>query len=205
MRLVSISIGSLVVVILAFLLSSCGEQSTGVPASVPTPQATPTISVAPPTNDTRTTPAEPIVTPTVTASVNGSKPVLTPTAGSPSSTASHGGPVQDYVSLIDNLRKQGATVNPVGDVTQPFFSVKGQIISVNGEEVQTFEYADAATAKAEATKISPDGSSIGTSMVSWKANPHFFQKERLIVLYVGTNPGVIQLLITALGPQVAGR
>ncbi len=36
-----------------------------------------------------------------------------------------GGPVTDYVSLIDNLRAAGATVEPAGDISQPFFSVKG--------------------------------------------------------------------------------
>ncbi len=75
-------------------------------------------------------------------------------------------PVTDYDSLIDNLRNTEATVNPVGDITQPFFSVKGLVINVNGEDVQVFEYATADAAASEAETISPDGSSIGTSMVN---------------------------------------
>lgn len=190
------------------------SQSIAIPATYDTR----TVRIAP----TATATTAPALTPAATA------PTLTPAAATPvftttgtnpqtnrasvkeaaSSTtqaASRGGPVQDYVSLIDNLRKLGATVNPVGDITQPFFSARGQVIKVNGEEVQIFEYSDEAAAKAEATKISPDGSAIGTSMTSWMSDPHFFQKERLIGLYVGTNPGVTQLLTTALGPQVAGR
>ena len=38
---------------------------------------------------------------------------------------SPGRPVTDYVSLTDNLRKAGATVEPAGEVTQPFFSASG--------------------------------------------------------------------------------
>jgi hypothetical protein len=118
---------------------------------------------------------------------------------------SHGGPVSDYVSLIDNLRAANATVNPAGEVSQPFFSVKGQVIEVNGEDVQVFEYIDKAAAEAEARLVSPDGSSIGTSMVSWIAPPHFYQAGRIIVLYVGESGSVMDALKSVLSPQFAGR
>src|SRR6266581_9373033 len=45
--------------------------------------------------------------------------------GSSTPPISHGGPVQDYVSLINHLRGVGATIVPTGSVTQPFFSVPG--------------------------------------------------------------------------------
>ena len=118
---------------------------------------------------------------------------------------SHGGPVTDYVSLIDNLRATGANVEPSGKISQPFFFVEGQVISINGVEVQVFEYADIAVADAEANLVSHDGSSIGTSMVNWVATPHFYKTGKLIVLYVGDNMTVISTLETVLGPQFAGR
>ncbi len=119
---------------------------------------------------------------------------------------SHGGPTSDYVSLVDNLRAAGATVEPAGEViNQPFFSVTGSIITVNGGDVQVFEYADAATAEAEAALVSPDGSSVGTSMVGWVASPHFYRVEKLIVLYVGDGEAVTAVLESVLGQQFAGR
>ncbi len=135
------------------------------------------------------------------------KPTPPPTAP-PAPTppiVSHGGPVTDYVSLFDNLRAAGATVEPAGEILQPFFSVEGNAITVDGENVQVFEYADAPTADAEAGLVSPDGSSIGTSMVSWVATPHFYKTGKLIVLYVGDNTDVISILGDLLGPQFAGR
>jgi hypothetical protein len=117
---------------------------------------------------------------------------------------SHGDPVSDYVSLIDNLRAADATVNPAGEVSQPFFSVKGQVIKVNGEDVQVFEYIDKAAAEAEAKLVSPDGSSIGTSMVSWIAPPHFYRAGRIIVLYVGESGSVLDALESVLDSQFAG-
>jgi len=127
----------------------------------------------------------------------------TPTPTPP--VTSHGGPVIDYVSLVDNLRATGATVNLVGEVEQPFFSVKGFVIKVNDDDVQAFEYSDANAAENEAKSISPDGSSVGTSMPFWVAPPHFYKVEKLIVLYVGENEDTLGILDSVLGPQFAGR
>jgi len=118
---------------------------------------------------------------------------------------SHGELVTDYLTLIDNLRTAGATVEPTGEVTQPFFSVTGNIIVVNGDDVQAFEYADVAAAEAEAALVSSDGSAVGTSMIGWVATPHFYKAGRLIVLYVGDSEAVTDVLESVLGQQFAGR
>lgn len=125
--------------------------------------------------------------------------------GNPDAITSHGGEARDYVSLIDNLRQVGMTVEPAGEIDQPFFSVQAYVIKVYGEDVQVFEFEDAETASSEAKLVSPDGSSIGTSMVSWMAAPHFYQIERLIVLYVGEEEAVLQALETVLGSPFVGQ
>jgi hypothetical protein len=125
--------------------------------------------------------------------------------GSSTPPTSHGGPVQDYVSLIDHLRAASVTVVPTGTVAQPSFSVTGQIITVNGEQVQVYEYANDDGANTDAARISPDGGTIGNSMVDWIAPPHFYKVGQLIVLYVGTSKTVINILETTLGTQFAGR
>jgi len=119
-------------------------------------------------------------------------------------TVSHGGPAVDYVSLIDNLRAN-ASVNPEGEIEQPFFSVTGFSIQVNGTSVQVFEYTTAENAVADASLVSIDGSRIGTSMPLWVGDPHFYFKEKIIVLYVGDDPAIEELLESVLGPQFAGR
>lgn len=115
------------------------------------------------------------------------------------------GPATDYTSFVDNLEAAGATVEPAGEIIQDFFSVKGQAIKVNGEDVQVFEYTDQSTAEAEAALVSADGSSIGTSLPFWVAPPHFYKAGRVVVLYVGENLAVTDLLGSVLGPQFAGR
>src|SRR4028118_465539 len=66
--------------------------------------------------------------------------------------------------LTTQLRGQGVKVERAGEISQPFFSVKGQGISVNGENVQVFIYRSPVAAEAEAKLVSPDGGSVGTNM-----------------------------------------
>ena len=128
-----------------------------------------------------------------------------PTASIPPATpiVSHGGPVKDYVSLVDNLRAAGAAIDPAGNVSQPFFAPQGQLLTVNGKDVQAFEFANAEEADTVAETVSADGSSIGTSMVGWVAPPHFYKADKLIVLYVGCDSDVISVLQETMGPQFA--
>ena len=113
--------------------------------------------------------------------------------------------VRDLDTLADALKAQGLNVERAGDVSQPFFSVEGRALTVNGENVQVFRYGTAEAAAKEATQVSPDGSSVGTSMMTWMAPPHFFRKDNLIVLYVGSNGELLRALQSVLGVQFAGR
>lgn len=111
----------------------------------------------------------------------------------------------DYASLIVNLQNAGATIEQQGEVIQPFFSVSGQSIKVNGEDIQVFEYQSEAGAESEVALVSPDGSSIGTSIPFWIGPPHFYQSGKIIVLYIGENKAVTDLLQELLGSQFAGQ
>ncbi len=123
----------------------------------------------------------------------------------PQQEKSHGGPVTDYASLIDNLRAAGVSVEPEGEVDQPFFSVKGLMIKVRGEDVQVFQYSNAAPADAQAALVSRDGSAVGTTKLYWIGPPHFYKKEKLLVLYIGDNDKVLKALEAVLGRQFAGQ
>jgi len=150
-------------------------------------------------------------------SLSDEEPTLAPpTVGGKTPTApivSHGGPVKDYVSLVDNLRAAGATVDPAGTGSADFFAPQGQLFTVNGERVETFEFASAEEADAAAAGVSASGTSIVTimpdgtqmaSMVDWVTPPHFYKAGKLIVLYVACDVDVINLLQETMGPQFAG-
>lgn len=113
--------------------------------------------------------------------------------------------VEDLSSLLTALQEEGATAQIVDSIDQAFFSPQGNIISVNGEDIQVFEYESTEAMEAEASQVAPDGGSIGTSMVTWIDTPHFYKVGRIIVLYVGSDAATLELLEQMIGPQFAGR
>jgi len=137
---------------------------------------------------------------TLIVSACGSIGTSTPTAESIGPPA-----VEDQASLIVALETAGATVEAGDSVEQAFFSAVGQIIKVNGANVQVFEYESAETMESEASQVAPDGGSIGTSMVTWMDTPHFYKAGRIIVLYIGSDTTILSLLEDILGSQFAGR
>jgi len=148
---------------------------------------------------------------TATPTTPGAGVTAASTATETSETAvSHGGPVRDHVSMIDHLRARGYTVEPIGDVEQPFLRAEGTTLRISGGdieqpvEMQSYDYNDTEAAAADAAQIGPDGNP-RTAMITWVAPPHFFLKERAFVLYVGSDPAVLRLLNDMLGPQFAGR
>ena len=115
-----------------------------------------------------------------------------------------GGLTPEATALATQLRASGLAVQAGGDVDQPFFPVKGQILAAGPEQIQVFTFASPETAASAAATVSADGSQIGTSIVSWVAPPHFFRSGKLIVLYVGRDAPTLAALRTTLGAQFAG-
>ena len=117
--------------------------------------------------------------------------------------------------LITQLKAAGATVVSGANLNQPFMSVEGHTLTVNGEQVQVFEYASASDVDRQAAAISPDGSSFttvssngvptGATQVDWVKPPHLYKAGRVIVIYIGTNTPLLHLLEGVLGKQFAGR
>ncbi len=107
--------------------------------------------------------------------------------------------------MLKALQAAGATVEMGDSITQDFFSPEGHTIKVNGADLQIFEYENAEAMEKEASQVAPDGGSIGTSMVDWIDTPHFYKAGRIVVLYVGSDQTILDLLNKVMGPQFAGR
>ncbi|HZQ06828.1 MAG TPA: hypothetical protein VFD70_09625 [Anaerolineae bacterium] len=135
----------------------------------------------------------------------------------PTAIPSHGGPIRDHVSFVDALRARGYTVDIVDSVEQPFLRGTGTILRVSGGnltqpiELQSFNYQQEEVkmdplqaAAQDAQQIEPSGQP-STMRIEWIAPPHFYHKERVIVLYVGSDSQALALLKELLGPPFAGK
>ena len=120
----------------------------------------------------------------------------------PPGTPSHANEIGGYVEVVDKLRAAGVTVEPGTNVEQPFFEVSGQLIKVNGLDVQVFEFPDEATRENISSLITPEGQPNPTTMVDWVDRPNFWARGQVIVLYVGEDQMLIDLLTQVLGDPI---
>ncbi len=88
--------------------------------------------------------------------------------------------------------------------TMPLFSVSGLPLEVNGETVIVYEFKTNAEAEYRTNNIEGDGYHVGKAWVSWMDTPHFYQRGRLIVLYVGNTGPILNDLKNIMGTQVNG-
>jgi len=115
------------------------------------------------------------------------------------------GKAADYASLLSALRAAGVRAERGEEVEQPFLSLKGKMIKIGDQDVQVFEYSEAAQVDAQAALVSSDGRTVGTNKIRWIGSPHFYKKGKLFVLYLGDDDKVLKALDAVLGRQFAGK
>jgi hypothetical protein len=128
--------------------------------------------------------------------------------GGTASSGSGAATVHDYRSLAGQLQAGGATVVSGGAIHHPFLSVPGQVLLVNNQTVEVFEYASANALTIDTAAVGKDGciGTIGGGMDDpWTGPPHFFRSEGVLVIYVGSDASVLRALIAAMGPQFKGK
>jgi hypothetical protein len=108
-------------------------------------------------------------------------------------------------TLLSALRDSGLEPRQVDRITQAFFTVPATVYQLRGGELQVYEFPNEERAAREAETVSADGSSVGTSKVFWMAPPHCFRAGALLVLYLGSDEQVLDILRAKLGPQFAGQ
>ncbi|MGH9999426.1 MAG: hypothetical protein ACRD90_06160, partial [Nitrosopumilaceae archaeon] len=109
-----------------------------------------------------------------------------------------------YDSFIDALEKKGITAEVVEILEDSSFSVPTIVVSMNGENLQVYEFPSATEAQNATLLVSEDGTEIGTSIIRWIDTPHFYTQGNIIVLYVGHTAETMNLLDSLLDKQFAG-
>ena len=169
------------IILLSVLLAACGSQAT--PTLAPEIQG----------------PVDTVVASTAVGTAVDTVNTLA------ASTAVQTAVVDELNTLMATLQAADVPVELGEPVSQPFFTVPGQTLKVNGQDVQVFIYDTAQALESEASQISADASTIGTSMPTWVDAPHFYKLDRILVLYVGQDQTVLEQLNRVFGSQFAGR
>jgi hypothetical protein len=123
-----------------------------------------------------------------------------PTAWSPSPSPTADGPE----GLIADLEAAGADAK-LGDLFSPD-PLTGQdvVLCVGAEPVRLYVFGSVGDRVQAASRIDPkDPSNMGTSIVDWNGAPRFWQRDRMLILYLGTNADTEALLRGILGQPFA--
>jgi len=114
-----------------------------------------------------------------------------------------------YNELIRNLETMGYTVE-VEDVEKSILSGERKWLTLNGSEnISVYLYKNRDKMEKDASYLSDDGYSYNDGkksiIIEWVSYPHFFKSENMIVLYVGENSEIVNVLEKLVGPQFAGK
>ena len=128
-----------------------------------------------------------------------------PGAGSVTPSASGQGHVDSAVAvLVDALRARGATVTDLGAFNPEPLGGRGVSLCVAGQQVRVYVFDNEEDAAAVAGRIDPaDPSNLGTTIIEWAGDPTFWQRDSIIVLYLGSDPAVKSGLASILGQPFA--
>ncbi|MBA2596444.1 MAG: hypothetical protein H0V00_07440 [Chloroflexia bacterium] len=89
-------------------------------------------------------------------------------------------------------------------VLHPFFRVPGQLIRVNGQDLQVFVYADMTARKSDSAHISADGRLIAGEVVAWPVPPQFASAGNILTVLLSSDArlaGRVERAIAAVGEQ----
>lgn len=106
--------------------------------------------------------------------------------------------------LVTDLKALGVVVEATGSFSTIFLGGRGLTYCIDGQQINVWEYPSQTDRKAASRLIDKnDPSSIGNSMVEWRGDPTFWQRDTILVLYLGKRPATVEVLDKLLGPAFA--
>jgi penicillin-binding protein 2 len=84
-------------------------------------------------------------------------------------------------------------------VLHPFFRVPGQVVRVNGQEVQVFVYANETARKSDSARISADGRLIAGQVATWPVPPRFASGGNVLAVVLSADARLAGRVDRAIG------
>ena len=121
----------------------------------------------------------------------------TPPAASPTAR-------QGVIGLVEDLSDAGVEATAADAFDGEPLAFEQVIVCAGGEDIRVFAYATEQERAATSARIDPrDPTNIGTAIVEWDGWPKFWQRDRIIVLYLGRDADTIELLTQLMGEPFA--
>lgn len=99
----------------------------------------------------------------------------------------------DVATAIESLRAAGAEVDVTGSISHGYYAGVGTLLAINGEELHLYEFRSSEEAAHD---------SQSRPLALWADTPHFYQRGRVVGLYVGTTESILDPLELVLGEEL---
>lgn len=114
-----------------------------------------------------------------------------------------------YNNLVANFEKMNFSVISE-DAEESILQGKRKWLVIDEKEnISVYLYENKEKMEKDSSYLSKDGFSYDDGkeikLISWSSHPHFFKKDNMIVLYVGENTEIINLLKEMMGLQFSGE
>jgi hypothetical protein len=105
---------------------------------------------------------------------------------------------------VADLKAAGADATIGGNFLGDPISTQAVNVCVGSEEVKVYVFGTEAERTAVSSTIDPnDAGSVGNSLVDWAGVPKFWARDRIVVLYLGTDAATTTLLMSVLGNTIS--
>ena len=95
--------------------------------------------------------------------------------------------------FVQKLKDNGHKPMSVAVVKRKPFTVEGRLITLDGDNIQVFEYLDYKSAANDAS-ILADKYISSTRSSTWKKDMHIYLNDKLVVFYMGHKKGIMDSL-----------
>ncbi|GKU28634.1 hypothetical protein [Clostridium folliculivorans] len=106
--------------------------------------------------------------------------------------------------FIEHLEKAGIKIKAITKDSNTFLKGEATAININEEFVNVYEYKNSDQMAADVKTIRSDGAIVGNAFVDWVSIPHIYKSGSIIVLYVGENNEIKDMIQKSVGNQFAG-
>lgn len=121
-----------------------------------------------------------------------------------SATATPAPTISATDAFVAELTAAGLAARSEGPFSTVPIGGTGTLVCAGSEAIQVYEFDSAAAREAAASQINRgDPAVVGNAVVDWIGQPHFWQRDRLIVLSVGGSSSVVATLTSVLGQPFA--
>lgn len=106
--------------------------------------------------------------------------------------------------FIVQLEKAGGKIKTIKKGSNTFLKGDATAININEEFINVYEYKNSNQMDADVKTIRSDGAIVGNAFIDWVSIPHIYKNGNIIVLYVGENKEIKDMIQKSVGNQFAG-